>query len=138
MPSSGGPRGKKDSRGGAITEKPRIRKAIKNGRNGLCLAAAVTVADTLFARMKGLLGRKSLPPGEAMWIKPCNWVHTLGMRFHLDLVFLDAGNTVAKTVEGIPPNRLSPFVPRARSVLELPAGTVSLTDTRAGDFIEFA
>ena len=61
-------------------------------QTGRELATSVQVADSLFARMKGLLGRTELNPGEALWIIPCKGIHTIGMRFAIDAVFLDKNN----------------------------------------------
>jgi uncharacterized membrane protein (UPF0127 family) len=109
-----------------------------NKRNNRSIASDVTVANTLFARLRGLLGRENLTPGEAMWIKPCNWIHTIGMRFPIDILFLKNDNTVVEVEENIPPNRFSSLILNARSVVELPAGTVSISDIKAGDIIEFS
>ncbi len=109
-----------------------------NPRSKKHIASNVVKADTAFKRMKGLLGRDSLPPGDALWLRPCKWVHTFGMRFAIDILFLGKDNAVVKAEENIPPNRFSAFAIRAVGALELPAGTVSESDTRAGDIIEFS
>lgn len=106
---------------------------IKNGRE---LSGNVGVADLIWKRMKGLLGREKLEPGESLWIKPCKSIHTIGMRFPLDVVFLDKRNAVVALKENLPPNRLTGLHLSAVSVLELPAGTLAATDTRAGDLLE--
>ena len=80
------------------------------------------VARTMFARMKGLIGTKSLPPGEGLLILHCNSIHTFFMSFAIDATFLDRDNRVVKTVRGIRPWR--PFVwggLRAVKVLETAA-----------------
>ena len=94
-------------------------------QTGRELATSVQVADSLFARMRGLLGRDGLNPGEALWIKPCNSIHTIGMRFAIDAVFLDKQHQVVAIVPNLTPNRLSWIYFRAASVLELPAGTIA-------------
>ncbi len=109
-----------------------------NLRSNRHLALNVEVADSPLKRMKGLLGRDSLRPGEALLLRPCNWIHTVGMRFPIDIVFLSKDNTILKAEENVPPNRFSAFVFRAVSAVELPAGTVSATDSRAGDQIEMS
>lgn len=106
-----------------------------NLKTGECLATKVVVADTVFSRMKGLLGRDMLPRSEALWIKPCKAVHTIWMKFPIDILFLARDHTVVAAEEHVPPNRFSAFVLRAESVMELPAGTIRLTGTRAGDTI---
>ena len=101
---------------------------------GATLAAEVELADTYETRSRGLLGRDSMRPGTALWIVPCPMIHTLFMRFSIDVVFLDKKNTVVRVIENLKPWRLSPWVFRARSVLELPAGTLK-GSVSAGDGI---
>jgi len=109
-----------------------------NRRSGKYLASEVVAATTVFKRMKGLLGRDSLSAGEALWIKPCKSVHTIGMRFPIDLVFLDRDFKVVGLKENIPPNRFSSFVFRASGVLELPVGTIAWSETESGDAIDLS
>jgi uncharacterized protein len=104
--------------------------------SGKELALNLSVADTLFARMKGLLGRRSLPSGEGLWIKPCNSVHTFGMQFPIDVVFLDKEKRVVGLAKTLRPNRISRLYYEASSVIELPAGTIDASDTVTGDHIE--
>lgn len=100
------------------------------------LAATVHVANSLFARMKGLLGRQSLPSGEALWIKPCKGIHTIGMKFAIDAVFLDGANRVVALISHMPPNRLSRIHTRAASVIELRAGTLAGANLAIGEMVE--
>lgn len=73
-------------------------------------------------RMLGLLVRPPLKPGEALWLDPCGGIHTWGMGYPLDVVFLSAERTVLRVARRIPPWRMV-FAPRGtRSVLELRAG----------------
>jgi uncharacterized membrane protein (UPF0127 family) len=97
----------------------------------------VEVADRGPARTRGLLGRQSLGEGEGLWIVPCEAVHTFGMRFAIDLVFLDRRNIVRKVRSSVPPGRLSGCL-RARSVLELAAGTLQNTSIHPGDTLHFS
>jgi uncharacterized membrane protein (UPF0127 family) len=107
-----------------------------NFRNGEELSSDVELADSLFKRMKGLLGRKELGKGESLWIRPCNSIHTIGMKFPIDVLFLDKENMIVTLKKNILPNRISGLYMKAVSVLELPAGTLTATDTQAGDKIE--
>lgn len=102
------------------------------------LAANLTVAEGLIARMKGLLGRSLLPPGEALWIKPCKGVHTFGMTFPIDVVFLDRDNSVIACQKGLAPNRMTPVHLRSASVIELPAGVIDATATEIGNQLEIS
>ena len=84
------------------------------------------VARTLWQRLKGLMGRERLPPGEGMLILKCNAIHTCFMRFAIDATFLDKNDQVVKVVRNIRPWRL--FVwggLRAVKVLETASEPVS-------------
>jgi uncharacterized membrane protein (UPF0127 family) len=100
------------------------------------LACFLEVADNGGNRRKGLLGRKKLIPGEGLWIRPCEAVHTFGMQFAIDLVYLDRRNQIKKLKSDVPPWQLSACF-SAHSVLELPSGTIHDTLTELGDHLEF-
>lgn len=101
------------------------------------LASNAVVAGSGAKRTKGLLGRKSLEPGEGMWIVPCEAVHTFGMRFPIDLVYLDRKHRVKKVRSNVVPWRLSACL-SAHSILELPSGTIGATLTQTGDLLEIS
>lgn len=109
---------------------------VSNRTRGTVLASRLEVAESGPRRSKGLLGREGLGSGEGLWIVPCESVHTFFMRFAIDLVYLDRKNKVKKVRSAVPPWRLSACL-TAHSVIELPAGTVESTRTRAGDMLEF-
>lgn len=92
---------------------------------GRLLVDRLRAAHTHWTRLRGLLGTRTLAPGEGLWIKPSNQVHMLGMRYAIDVVFLDDAGRVLRVVHELRPNRISPKVTGATSVLELPAGTVA-------------
>ncbi len=106
-----------------------------NRSSGKALANDLTPADSVVRRMKGLLGRKAFCYGEGLWIKPCKAVHSFGMKFPIDVVFLDRQQCVIAVIASLPPNRLTPLFFRAASVLELPSGKAEQTDTVIGDSI---
>ena len=107
-----------------------------NLRNGKELSNNVVIADSLLKRMKGLIGKKEMQAGEVLWIKPCMSIHTFGMRFPIDLAFLNTKNKVTAIVNNLKPQRITRLYFKATSVLELPAGTLNTSDTRVGDEIE--
>jgi uncharacterized membrane protein (UPF0127 family) len=115
--------------------KGEIRLRIWNVTRQTELARCIEVADSGPKRTKGLLGRSMLLPGEGIWIVPCEGVHTFGMQFPIDLVYLDRHKTVRKVKNAVPPWRLS-FCFSAHSVLELASGSIESTQTRAGDKLE--
>jgi uncharacterized membrane protein (UPF0127 family) len=93
-------------------------------------------ASAWFDRMRGLLGRDGLGPGAALLIERCGAVHTVGMRFALDLVFLDRAWRVARVVRGVPRGRLAVCGGRsAVRVLESEAGCVDVARLRVGDVL---
>ncbi len=102
------------------------------------IAGDLEVAETFRARTKGLLGKSSLPAGEGLLIRPCRGIHTFGMNFPIDVVFLDKCNHVVAFHKNLSPCRLTPIYLRAASVLELPAGAIEATHLTIGDEVEIA
>ena len=96
------------------------------------LGDRIRLAGNARDRRKGLLGRKQLDNGEGLWIFPCEAVHTFGMQFAIDLVYLDRKHRVVKTRSQVHPGRLS-FCLTAHSVIELATGTICKTQTMRGD-----
>jgi uncharacterized protein len=82
----------------------------------------IVVARGPLRRLRGLIGRRSWPAGVALEIPRCRSIHTFGMRFALDLVWLDSDRHVVRVDRGVPPCRVR-TCRRARSVLELRAGS---------------
>jgi len=127
---------------GKSRAKERLRAV--NLRTGLSIAESVEVSDTAIARMRGLIGRDSLKKGYAIWLSPCNWVHTIGMRFPIDIIYLGRGvrglngAKVVALKEAVPKNTITLPVLRAVSVLELPQGSIKDLDIRVGDRIEIS
>ena len=97
----------------------------------LCLG--VTAADTHFARLKGLIGRLRLRLDEGLWVVPSSGVHSIGVMFPLDLVYLDEQYNVVHLIEHFPPFRVAPFKSQAASVLQLPTHTIYSSETQIGD-----
>lgn len=117
-------------------EKPISWMKVSNLTRQVVLAHYVEVADRGAARRKGLLGRDSLPAGEGLWIVPCESVHTFGMKFPIDLLYLDHNRRVKKIRHSMLPWRVSACL-SAHSVIELSSGTIQKTQTQPGDKLEF-
>lgn len=113
-----------------------MKLRVRNETRTTVLATGAEVADTGARRLAGLLGRERLDPGEGLWIRPCEAVHTFFMKFAIDLVYLDRHQKVRKVRHAVRPWRLSACL-IAHSVLELPAGSVGPTGTQPGDQICF-
>lgn len=101
------------------------------------LADRAGEARTLASRLRGLLGRKGLEPGEGLYLRPCSSIHSCFMSFRFDAAFLDGQGIVLHLIHSMKPWRLSRIVPAAAGVLELPAGVLAHTGTRVGDRLEF-
>lgn len=114
-----------------------VRLKIANLTRRSVLAHSVEVADHGAARNKGLLGRDHLPVGEGLWIVPCEAVHTFGMRFPIDLVYIDRNKVVKKVRSNVRPWRLSGCL-TAHSIIELPSGAIEASQTCPGDALEFS
>ncbi|NUM88076.1 MAG: DUF192 domain-containing protein [Bdellovibrionales bacterium] len=102
------------------------------------VAESCAVTENAWERMKGLLGRKGMERGEALWISPCVAVHTFFMKFPIDVVFLGATGKVLAVVEGMKPWRHSALHLSAAGVLELPGGRCAEMDIHPGDTLEVA
>jgi uncharacterized protein len=103
-----------------------------NERTRIPIATAVELAETRKERRRGLLGRDSLHPSAALWLAPCAAVHTAFMRFPIDVAFLDRDGVAVKLVSDLPPWRIAAS-PRARTVVELPAGSLRKHEVEIGD-----
>ena len=110
---------------------------VVNRTRGILLGDKVRTAGTFLSRLAGLLGTAAIAEGEGLWIVPCRSVHTLGMRYPIDVAFLDARGVVVGILEGFPPNRVGRVHRDARGALELRAGTLAATGTAPGDRVEF-
>ena len=118
--------------------------AARNETRGTTLADSVEVARSLWGRFMGLMGRRSLPAGQALWLSGTNGIHMFFMRFAIDAVFLakpsaDGLRTVLAAKRHVRPwIGMVPLVRGADGVLELPVGSIEATGTAAGDSVRIA
>ena len=106
-------------------------KLLKDGKT---LIENLVIAETLWTRTKGLLGRESLPDNEALWIMRCNSIHTYFMKFPIDVVFVNKSMKVIDTGT-VKPGKLIFPVWRASSVIEFKAGFLAKNPISAGDVL---
>jgi len=113
-------------------------QALNHSQQAL-LASECEAADSGWARMKGLLGRRKeeFPPGRGLWLVPANSIHTIGMAFPIDVAYLDKRGRVIHMYHSLPPFRVAAIKFKTHSILELPAGTLARTRTEVGDIFEF-
>jgi uncharacterized membrane protein (UPF0127 family) len=97
------------------------------------LSLGVIPADTILARLKGLIGKLRLKLDEGLWVVPSQGVHTFGVLFPLDLIYLDETYRVIHVIEHFPRFRIAPLRTQAASVLELPTHTIYSSQTQPGD-----
>lgn len=108
-----------------VTNKSRSTVLVKRGQ----------VADSMWARLLGLIGQRQLEAGGGLLLRDEKAIHTFGMSFAIDVAYLDRDGRVLRSVGALPPLRLGPIVRHAQNVLELPAGTLAATDTHEGDLL---
>ena len=112
------------------------KKFAQNTTRQAPLASDVSVAATHWSRLIGLLATPAADfEDRGLWIKPCHGVHTLGMRYPIDVIYLDENLRVIHLERLLRPWRLGAIRRRATTVLELPAGTIDRTLTEIGDQI---
>jgi uncharacterized membrane protein (UPF0127 family) len=104
------------------------------------VATETMVADSYIRRLVGLLGKTKrwAQLGRGLWIIPSSGVHTIGMLFPIDLIFLSKEKKVVHVEEHVRPFRISKVSLKAESVLELPPHTIYRSGTQIGDRFEIA
>jgi uncharacterized protein len=104
------------------------------------VATEATLANDYFRRLIGLLGktRRWAKLGRGLWIIPSRGVHTIGMMFPIDVIFLNKDKEVVHIEEHVRPFRISRVFLKATSVLELPVHTIHHSGTKVGDRLEIS
>ena len=105
--------------------------------DGRIVCDSVTVADSTWRRMRGLLGRRTLPSGEGIVLRPAWSIHTAFMHFPIDVVFIDAEQVVMRVEPSLRPFKTA-SCRGAREIVELPAGECERRGLAAGDRIAWA
>lgn len=103
---------------------PRQFFAIVDQETGVRIAWRVVVADRWWSRLRGLWGRAGLEEGEALVLSPCSAIHTLAMRFPIDVLFLDQRGMIRCARRAVPPWRLGAICRGSVVAVELPVGTI--------------
>lgn len=104
--------------------------------SGRVLGERIWCASTFFTRLRGLLGRRSLGPGEGLLLKRCRAVHTYGLGFPLDVAFLRPDGRVEAVYAALPPRQRTAWHRDATDALELPSGTLARVGVHAGDRLD--
>jgi uncharacterized protein len=109
---------------------------IANLTRGTTIATQVVIARDPGQRMKGLLGRKDLPKGEALIITQCQSIHMFFMKFPIDVIFCNRQDRVIGLCGNIKPFCLSPVFFKASYAIELPQGSIAASQTQVGDQVK--
>ena len=108
---------------------------IVNRTRDSVLGARVGLADSYWRRVRGFLRRPEPDHGEGLLLSPCRAVHAFGMKYPLDVIFLDRRGIVVALYAPLKPGRPTAWHARAKYALELPQGTIGASGTRAGDHL---
>ena len=98
------------------------RYQLIDAETGQVLIARLELATTFWQRLRGLLFRSALHPGEGLLIRPCRAIHTHAMRYSIDVVMLDGNGNVLAVHPAVPPWRMLAGPPGTRAVLETASG----------------
>jgi len=109
---------------------------LRRSSDGAVVCERCEIPESMFGRMRGLLGRDGLAPGSGMLIDQAPQVHMFFMRFPVDVVFLDRDRKVVRVVERLRPWRVA-SARRAAAALELPAGAAAAAGVNVGDILGF-
>ena len=112
-----------------------MTKLLNKTKNQI-VATHVEFADTFLKRAIGLLGHKSLDKENCMWFDDCVWIHTFGMRFSLDVIFVDKNMVVKKVLRNVRPGRITMPVFSASSAFEFSAGSLENQNIQPGDQLD--
>jgi len=97
------------------------------------ISLGVGIADSPLTRLRGLLGKARMRSDEALWVVPSRGIHTVGLMFPIDVIYLDAQFRVIDIVESLAPFRVTRLRLACASVLQLPARSAADSGTRIGD-----
>jgi len=108
-----------------------------NRENGNILAEDVRRASAFWSRFRGLMFTRKLHQKAALHIVPCQSIHTYFMKYSIDVLYLDKFDQVIGVEEELRPGKIGRMLRNTASVIELPSGTISKTQTWVGQGIYF-
>ncbi len=114
-----------------------VHVVVRNRTKETVIAEQAVLARGWWSRLRGLIGRRGLGPGEGLIIEPCSSIHTCFMAFPIEVLFVDRQHRVLRATAAIAPWRFGPVVARSRYVVELPVGAVAASQTEDGDELEW-
>lgn len=108
---------------------------ITNISSNTVLAHSVKIAAMFISRLQGLIGTTSLPAGQCLVIKLCVSVHIFGMKYSLDIIFVDKNNRVLRIVSNLPPNRIA-CCSGGSYVMEIAGDSLDAAEINIGDYLK--
>jgi uncharacterized protein len=109
---------------------------LRNSTTSTIVGTRIDLLTGFFERLIGLLARSSMSRDEGVWLSRCRAIHTVGMRYSIDVVFVDREGFVLQICRKVRPNRLALSCRKARAVIELGAGALDTVELTVGDRIE--
>lgn len=110
--------------------------SVRNTNRGSVLAETLLTLRSNFPRTLRHISRYGLPSDCALWISPCHAIYTVGMRFPVDIIFIDNRGVVVKALRNFPPNCYVESASDAVSALELPCNRITESRTEVGDLLQ--
>ena len=110
---------------------------IKVVETGAVIARCPLCADSFFQRLTGMITRNFSPSLDAAIFRNCNAIHTFGMRFAIDVLFITGDNRIAAVFPDVSPWKTCGTKGRKITAVELPAGSIAKFGLKCGDFVEF-
>lgn len=107
-------------------------------KNNNIITRNAEVADSFFARFRGLMFRKRIDDDYALHITPCNQIHMLNMRFAIDVIYLAPSGEVVKIDENVQPGKICKTVRNAESVIEMKSFSAKKLGITEGDVINIS
>ena len=107
-------------------------------KNNEIICDNAILANTPLRRLIGLLSRKSFNDIDGLLLSPCSQIHSIGMRFEFDAVYLDNTYRIVALYKNIKKNRILPYNIAVKNILELPLGTIKLKKMEIGDVLKIS
>lgn len=108
-----------------------------NNTNLVLISDKIKLAEDFFSRLFGLIFKKELINDEGLLFENCNSIHTLGMRYYIDVIFLNRSDEIIAIFHSLKPFRFTPFLNGASKVLEFKSGFIKSTSLKVGDKLNF-
>jgi hypothetical protein len=110
--------------------------SLRNRSRNILIAEIILTLDGQFHQTLQMLNHNGIPDNCVLWINPCNGIYTVGMKYPVDIAFLDKYGRIVRMLKDFPPGCFADSTPATISAIELPNGRLSETETGLGDLME--